>query len=209
MTKMCQREIIVRPHEDEELVVPIQEEAGDLENGQETEEKVAAEEKVVDIDMRPVWEKMQDKVEDLATKVTRHFEDNNDRTGWQPPMVKTPAQPTREEWFRHQLIHTPYAPWCRHCCAARAVRNNHQCANRRARLVPDVDTDAHGLVKISMDYMYLHERVGRFKEEKHNPPYLVVVEHKHGRVWAYQTQNKGPNEEACWLPGKLIQDWDD
>ena len=124
--------------------------------------------------------------------MTRHFEDQNDNTGWQPPMVKTPPQPTHEELFRHQLIHTPYAPWCRHCNAASVVRNHHQCVNKRARLVPDVDKDVDGHVEISMDYMYLRERVGRYKEGKHNPPYFVVVEHRHGRVWVYQIQNRGP-----------------
>lgn len=36
-----------------------------------------------------------------------------------------------------------------------------------------------------------------------------MVEHRHGRIWAYQTPNKGPNDEAYWVLGKLIQDWDD
>ena len=160
MTSRCQREIIVRPQEEKELIVPFQEEVGDLKDKKDIDEEGAAEEKLVDTDTRPVWEKMEDKVEDLATRVIRHFEDQNDNTGWQPPMVKPPPQPTHEEWFRHQLIHTPYAPWCRHCNAARVVRNHHQCANKRARLVPDVDKDADGPVKISMDYMYLHDRVG-------------------------------------------------
>lgn len=51
---------------------------------------------VIDIDTRPVWEKM-DKVGDLAVKVARHFEDNDDATGWNPPMVKKTPQPTKDE----------------------------------------------------------------------------------------------------------------
>ena len=57
--------------------------------------------------------------------------------------------------------------------------------------------------------MYMHERVGKFAEHRWNPSYLVVVEHRYGRLWAYQTFNKGPNDEANWLPEELIQDWDD
>ena len=76
-------------------------------------------------------------------------------------------------------------------------------------MVPDIDNSVEGPVKISMDYMYMHDRVGRFSEQKWKPPYLVVVEHRHGRVWAYQTMNKGPHEESGWLPAKLIQDWND
>ena len=63
-------------------------------------------------------------------------------------------------------------------------------------------------MEISTDYMYMHDRVGKFSEGKYNPPYLVVVEHKHGRTWAHQTPNKGPHDEAGWLSAKLIQDWD-
>ena len=119
------------------------------------------------------------------------------------------SAPTRAEWPRHQTIHTPYAAWCKHCNAARAVRCNHQRVDRRARLVPDTDEVVNVFVKISLDDMYLHERVGNYKEDKHNPSYLVALEHKHGRAWSYQTQNKGPTDEACWLPMRFIQDWDD
>ena len=123
-------------------------------------------------------------------------------------MVRSPQQPTKEEWLQHQLIHTPYAPWCKHCISARAVRAHHQCARLRAKIVPDTDKSETGPVKISMDYMYMHERIGIYTETKRNPPYLVVVEHRYGRVWAYQTPNKGPNDEACWVLERLIQDWD-
>ena len=58
-----------------------------------------------------------------------------------------------------------------------------------------------------MDYMYMHERVGGYAENQWDPPYLVAVEHRHGRVWAYQTPNKGPNDDANWLPTRFVQDW--
>ena len=89
------------------------------------------------------------------------------------------------------------------------MRADHKNAKLRAKLVPDTDESEDGPIKISMDYMYMHERVGQYKEDRWNPPYLVVVEHRFGRVWAYQTPNKGPNDEANWVPEKLIQDWDD
>ena len=72
----------------EHLVAPIHEKAGDLTaEAEETEDVVAEEVKEVDTDKRPVWEKMQDEMEDLTVRVARHFEDTNDQTGWQPPMV--------------------------------------------------------------------------------------------------------------------------
>ena len=58
------------------------------ENGQEEEQ--VKKEKVIDIDTRPVWEKMYDQVGDLNVRVTRHFEDANDNNGWQPPMINPP-----------------------------------------------------------------------------------------------------------------------
>ena len=230
MTTKSQRAISVRPSRNapEKMMAPIQKNAGDLEAMSGDEEDAMGEQgkiventnnwqempdnhggdQTVHTDGRPVWEKVQEEVEDLNVRVARHFEGPNDKTDWTPPMVKTPLQPTKAEWLRHQLTHTPYAPWCKHCIAARAVRDNHQRADRRAKLVPDIDRSTDGPIKISMDYMYLHERNGRNNDDKWNPPYLVVVEHRHGRMWAYQTPQKGPNDEASWLPARLIQDWD-
>ena len=69
-------------------------------------DKVVGEKEMADTDTRPVWEKMQDKVEDLSGRVARHFEDRNDGHGDGPPIVKSPQQPTAEEWARHQTTHT-------------------------------------------------------------------------------------------------------
>ena len=218
MTSQSQREIIVRPFKTDNLVAPIQGDAGDLDKESEVEEggvvqdgvaDALGNEKVVDTDTRPVWEKMAEKMEDITVRVARHFEDENDQTKWKTPMIKAPQQPTEDEWMRHQLTHTPFAPWCKHCNSGRAVRANHQRCDKRAKLLPDTDKTINGSVKISMDYMYIRERVGQNKEDKQNPPYLVVVEHRYGRVWAYQTPNKGPHEEAGWLPARVIQDWND
>ena len=216
MTNRRQRELIVRPLDvkQDKYIVPVSDGVDDCEAEQDEGEEAVVENKmeekqVVDTDTRPTWENMYDHVEDLNVRVVRHFEDANDNTGWQPPMVAASLQPIKQEWLRHQLAHTPYARWCRHCSSARAVRNNHQSAAKRARLVPDTDDSVEGPVKISMDYMYMHERIGKYAEPKWSPPYLVVVEHRYGRVWAYQTPNKGPQEESCWLPGNLFQDWDD
>lgn len=65
------------------------------------------ENKSVGIDTRPVWEKLQDKAEDLQEKVARYFEDRNDENGDKPPILKSPQQPTAEEVERHQTTHTP------------------------------------------------------------------------------------------------------
>ena len=182
-----------------DYIAPIQKVVGGFDEEPNKEDSVVGEQKVtIDTDTRPMWEKLkvesdskeqqewqhvQEKVEDLNVRFARHFEDTNDNTGWNPPMAKSPLQFTKEELMRHQLTHTLYAPWCRHCISSRAVRGNHQRAGIRAKLVPDVDKDTSGSIKISMDYMYMHDRFGKYNDNKWNPPYLVVVEHKHGRVW--------------------------
>ena len=161
-----------------------------------------------DIDTRPAWEQLQDKAEELTKKVARHFEDQNDAEGENNPFVKPPPQPTAEEWERHQTTHTPYAAWCKHCNAARAVRRNHARIKQRAHITKDVDEDRDGPVKISLDYMYLHERKGPYQDESVNPPHMVMIEHRFGRGWAYRVPNKGIHNEASWLPKKLVQDLD-
>ena len=121
-------------------------------------------------------------------------------------MVKPPSPPTKEEHERHQTTHTFYAAWCKHCLAARVVRHKHQSRGRKATIVPDIET-GKGPTKVSIDYMYLHERSGR-SQEKHNPPYMVMIEHRHGRCWAYQVPNKGVHDRANWLPTRIVQDLD-
>lgn len=105
-------------------------------------------------------------------------------------------------------LHTPYEAWCPHCVAARAIRRNHPQQKNRAHIVKDIDMSKEGSVTISMDYMYLHDRIEKYKENGYNPPYLVVVEHRYGMCWAYRLLNKGHMDGAHWLPRRLIQDWD-
>ena len=94
------------------------------------------------------------------------------------------------------------------CVAGRAVRRQHPKQSRRSHIVPDTDKDQDGPVMISMGHVYLHGRVEKNKDERFNPPYLVVVEHTYGRCWAYQVPNKGCQDESQWVPRRLIQDWD-
>ena len=205
-----QRAITVRPNElqAEELIAPIQAEAGEHKDDDEDKKEVVETDVPTSAKGQARWEQLHEQVEDLNLRVARHFEDANANNQWKPPMVRSPQHPTKEEWLQHQLTHTPYAPWCKHCIAARRMRAHHQCAKFRTKIVPDTNGSEIGPVKISMVYMYMHERIGVYTETKRNPLYLVVVEHRYGRVWAYKTPNKGPNDEACWVPEKLTQDWD-
>ena len=68
---------------------------------------------------------LERKVEELQHKVAQQFEDMNDEHKGGTPIIKAPHQPTEIEWARHCVTHTPYAPWCPHCVAGRAVRRQH------------------------------------------------------------------------------------
>ena len=73
-------------------------------------------------------------------------------------------------------------------------------------MVPDVDGEHEGPVKISMDYMYLNERPKGDQDTPGNPPHLVVVDHRHGRVRAHRVPNKGVLGKAEWVPRRVLQD---
>lgn len=89
--------------------------------------------------------------------------------------------------------------------AARNARRQHPSRGRKAKLVPDTEK-GDGPTKVSMDYMYLHERAGKFNEIQNDPPYLIIIEHKFGRCWLHQVPNKGVNDGAHWVPKRVLQD---
>ena len=70
------------------------------------------------------WEEFADKYEDLAQRVHDYIDDREDVEARNPPIVKPPPTMTKDEWEKHKVTHTPYAPGCRHCAAARALRIN-------------------------------------------------------------------------------------
>ena len=200
-----QRARSVRPRELEttKLLQPLKEgEYGDLEAEeveQDEEEQSGGDEEEM--------EKLDAKYQQLKGKMEEFFDDDNARQHQSPPMVRSPTQPTKEEFEKHQTTHTPYAPWCKHCLAARAIRHKHPSKGRKAAIVPDIE-NVKGPTAVSIDYMYLHERRGKYKESNENPPHMIVIEHKHGRCWAYRVPNKGVLEEAHWLLERMIQDLD-
>ena len=204
MTLRSQRVHTVRPQSTANLL-PVQ--GGESDEKEVEDDKAEGgltEEDADESETRDQWSELQSKVEEMQKKVAEHFEDTNDRQVEGPPVIKQPGQPTKEQWTQHQATHTPYEAWCPHCVSARAVRRNHPSKKSRAHVVPDTDATNEGPVTISMDNVYLHDRVAKYKESRWNPPYLVVVEHRHGRIWAYQTPSKGPNEDVSWPPARLI-----
>lgn len=152
------------------------------------------------------FEELAAKYEELKAQVEQHFETEVRQGRNDVTIVKAPHKPTKEQWERHQASHTPYEAWCKHCLAARVIRGQHPSKGRRSMIVPDVEAGINGPVKVSIDYMYLRERVDKYKEVETSPPQLEMVEHRSGRVWAYRVPNKGVLEGVAWFPERIVQD---
>ena len=159
-------------------------------------------------DYQEKLEDIADKYEELKTKVEQYFDDSSGQVKKRVPIVKVPDKPTKDVWLRHQATHTPYAAWCRHCVAARMVRHQHPSKGRRKIFVKDTESLDGQPTTISIDYMYLHERTSQNKEGTCNPPQLIMIDHKSGRVWSYRVPYKGILEGASWLPKRIVQDLD-
>ena len=86
-----------------EHLLPIQEgESGDLEAESE-KDGCGAEIEAVQLEQQEeYWSNIADRVEEFHTRVAEQFEIENDQRIQQPPMIKVPIQPTREQWERHQ-----------------------------------------------------------------------------------------------------------
>ena len=113
------------------------------------------------------------------------------------PTTKAPAMPTEEEWKEHQVIHTPPRPLCKFCMMGKGTRRAHR-AN-----VPDIEYLGNGPHKVSIEYMYLND-----DDANRDQTNMVMVDHMHGRAFAYGVIRKGVIGEAEWIPSRIIRDLD-
>ena len=123
-----------------------------------------------------------------------------------PSVLKSPPTMTREEWAKHQFVHTSYALGCKHYVVARAIRRQHPRRRRHHVIVPDVDGGMDGPTQISMDYMYLGEKNSGDQDIITNASHLVVVDHRHGRIWIHRVPQKGVLGKAEWVSRRVVQD---
>ena len=142
----------------------------------------------------------------LKEKINEYLNDEQNLGMRHPPIVAAPPKMTKSEWETHQATHTPYMPRCKHCTAARAVRQRHPKRRKHLVIVPDIHNKHVGPMGISMDYMYLNEKTKGEQENTNNPPHLIVVDHKHGRLWAHRMPNNGVWGKAEWVPRRILQD---
>ena len=116
--------------------------------------------------------------------------------GREPKGLSAPQQVSREEREMHELTHTPYRAWCRHCVKARGRNTPH-----RTRVEERI---AGGVPKISMDYFF----ISKVDEQAHNNPLIVMVDEGTGEKYARAVGQKGLGSDASEMDW-LIKDMSD
>ena len=95
-------------------------------------------------------EELAEKYEQLKDQMEQYFDDTNPQSRGKIPVAKAPEKFTKEEWLQRQATHTPFAPWCKHCLAARMTRHKHPSKGRRAMMVKDAEDWKADLPKSQM-----------------------------------------------------------
>ncbi len=117
-------------------------------------------------------------------------ESTDEEEGRRPVMAPTPQKVSKREVEEHNLTHTPFRAWCRHCVRGRAKNTPH----RRSGKDEDGETK---VPRISMDYAFASEKDRRACEN----PILMVVDESTGEKYARAVGAKGMgmNGEQDWV----------
>ena len=109
--------------------------------------------------------------------------------GRAPQRLRTPFTVTAEEKEKHELTHTPYRAWCRHCVRARGRNEAH-----RSR---EEDKKRSGVPRIAMDYFFMSKE----DDEAQKNPLIVLVDEETGEKYARAVGQKGLGAagEMDWL----------
>ena len=65
----------------------------------------------------------------------------------------------------------------------------------------DIGATEGSVNNVSMDYMFLNDNTGDGEQ-----PNLVVVDHNHGRIFAYGVPKNGAWGESAWVPRRAARD---
>ena len=103
--------------------------------------------------------------------------------GRQPVRVRAPQQVSKEERDAHELTHTPYRAWCRHCVRARGRNAPHKKGDR--------DHEEGCVPKISMDYFFM----SKVDESANVNPFIVMLDEDTGEKYARAVGHKGLGQE--------------
>ena len=126
-----------------------------------------------------------------------HGREEEGEEGESPKGVRAPLRVRKEEREAHELTHTPYRAWCRHCVRARG-RN----APHRTR---DEERKAGGIPKVAMDYFFMSAA----DEHAHENPIIVMIDESTGEKYARAVGQKGLGREAGdvdWLIKDMSQE---
>ena len=100
----------------------------------------------------------------------------------EPRGLRAPLKVSKEQRDAHEITHTPYRAWCRHCVRARSRNAPHKTRTeeQRERQVP----------KVSMDYF-----MSQADEKANKNPLIVMVDESTGDKYARAVGKKGIGEE--------------
>jgi hypothetical protein len=109
--------------------------------------------------------------------------------GRHPVRARAPHQVSNEERDIHELTHTPYRAWCRHCVRARGRNTPHRAG--------EPEHKSKGVPKIAMDYFFM----GKVDEQASTNPLIVMVDEDTGEKYARAVGHKGigKDNETEWL----------
>ena len=116
--------------------------------------------------------------------------------GRAPRMMRSPPVVSQQAREQHELTHTPFRAWCKHCVRARGRNSQHQRQGKGSR---------EGQVpRVSFDYFFLSEQ----DERASSNPILVMVDEETGDKFARATGKKGlgDNGELDWLISDIVHE---
>ena len=101
----------------------------------------------------------------------------------EPRGLRAPLKVSKEQRDAHEITHTPYRAWCRHCVRARGRNAPHRMRTeeQRERQVP----------KVRMDYFFMSQA----DEKADKNPLIVMVDESTGEKYARAVGKKGIGEE--------------
>ena len=110
-------------------------------------------------------------------------------------MIPVPERPIDWEVLEHIVTHSPAKPWCPHCVKGTTRNDPHK---SRRKEVPDVEVVMGATPTISIDLMYLYDKI--------EGPTLVAIDHESGRVWSHALKGKTIVGGTGWIQNRLAQD---
>ena len=101
----------------------------------------------------------------------------------EPRGLRAPLKVSKEQRDAHEITHTPYRAWCRHCVRAMGRNAPHRTRTeeQRERQVP----------KVSMDFFFMSQA----DEKADKNPLVVMVDESTGEKYARAVGKKGIGEE--------------